>query len=188
MLRKIIPRILIFCLCLVCVGCSGKSTQGIQSTPAVNQILANFILATPVKGESSLSNQTLELRNCDGKAELHRSLATEKQVVCHVTIAGEATSTTTGDTLKLSAEMKDRLAEQVQNAYQQVYEEAKARVEQTDFVVPVGKIRTFTIYWEQQVHTSTISFPIDDEDYTVSYTYTLDVPRKSIASEISCTG
>jgi len=143
--------------------------------------------AMPMESESSLSDQSLELRNCDGKADLHRSLAAEAQVASHIIISDEATAPSTGDTTVLSADRKVSLAEQVERAYQQVYEEAKTSVEQKDIVVPVGKIRTYTIYWKQQVFSSTISFTMDTETYAATYTYTLDIPHITISSEIGCT-
>jgi hypothetical protein len=43
-------------------------------------------------------------------------------MVSNITIADQAISTTTGDTLELSTEMKSLLADQVQLVYQQISE------------------------------------------------------------------
>ncbi|MDD2694762.1 MAG: hypothetical protein PHD58_02420 [Anaerolineales bacterium] len=187
MLQKITPGTLILYLCLICVGCSGKSAQGIQATPTATQALPVVKMAAPVKGESSYSGQTIELRNCEGKDVLHHSLATKTQVVCNITIPDEATSIKTGNKRALPKDMKTRLEEQVEIAYQKIYEEAKISVEQTDLTVPVNKILTFQIYWTKQVFSSTISFTMEDEAYTAFYTYTLDIPDAIIAEDTSCT-
>lgn len=187
MLRKITFGILIVCLCLSYVGCSGKSTQRIQVTPTASQTAPVINLASVIKRESSQNKQSLELRNCDGKTELQRSLAAETQVICHASIANHATSTKTGATVELSAEMKARIAQQVRNTHQQMCAEAQTSVEQTYFVVPINRIRVFEIYWTKQVFNSTFSFPMDDDTYTASYTYSLDIPAATVTIETGCT-
>jgi hypothetical protein len=142
--------------------------------------------ATPIKSEGSLEDQSVELRNCDGKTE-HNPLAGQVQVACNITISDSAISSTTGNPFELTAELKTLLSEKVKQTYQQKYDEAKASVEQTDLTVPAGRIRTFTIYWTRQTISSTVSFTRDDQTYSVSYTYTLDIPKATINMETGCT-
>ncbi|HSB66015.1 MAG TPA: hypothetical protein VLD65_05505 [Anaerolineales bacterium] len=187
MLQKITQGALVLCMYLICLGCNGKSIQGIQVTPTSNPAVPVVNVASPIKSESSLSNQTIELRNCDGEDELHQSLAVEAQIVCNIMISDEAMSTITRNTKLLSKEMKLPLEDQIEIAYQQVFDEAKTGVDQNDLMVPINRIRTFQINWTKQVFSSTISFTMDDEAYTVSYTYTLDIPDAIIAMETGCT-
>ena len=175
--KRITLMVLIFCLVFLGVGCSDLSVLANPARPTVNQAL-------PTK--TSLNHKTIELRNCDGKTE-HQSLADQVQVVCNITFPDQAISTTTGGTLELSTEMKSLLADQVQRTYQQMYEDEKTGVEETDLAVPVGRIRTFTVYWTRQTINSTVSFTQDDQTYSASYTYTLDIPDATISMETGCT-
>lgn len=173
MLQRITLRTLVLCLCLISVGCGITSVQ-------VNQ-------AIPVKSESTLSNQSIELRNCEGNEELHQALPTEVAVASTITIPDEATSVKTGATLAIPVELKTNLTDQVQSTYQQAYEDAQNSFELTDMVVPVGMIRTFAINWKRQDFSSTISFRMNNEACTASYTYTIDIPEVTLFREISCT-
>lgn len=187
MCQKTSLGIWIICTVLFCAGCTGESVQLSKLVPAGGQAKATVEQVSPVDGKSSFSNQTLELKNCDGKEDLHKSLASEAQVVCTISIADKATATTTGADLELSLEMKTNLEEQVKSAYQSAYEEARASVEQKDIVVPIGKIHTYTIFWKQQIFNSTVSFKTDGVTYTTPYTYTLDIPRITIKEQTGCT-
>jgi hypothetical protein len=181
MTQKWILGTLILCLCLMGIGCGDQSLRGNQAVPIVN-------LTTPVKSESPLTNQSLEIRNCDGNTEIHRSLADEAQMDFKVTLAEQGALLTNGKPIELSTDTKAQLVDQIKLAYQQIYAEKQASVEQTDLTVPVGRIRTFTIYWEQQVFNSTVSFQTDDlETFTTMYTYTLDIPSVTLAREMACT-
>jgi hypothetical protein len=68
-----------------------------------------------------------------------------------------------------------------------VYGEVKTEVERTEMVVPIGKIRTYKVYWKQLVFSSTLAFPINDEMHTADYRYTLDIPHVIITMEVGCT-
>ena len=173
MLHKMVIGIFILFLCLIFAGCSDETVQ-------VNQ-------AIPVNSESPFGKQSLELRNCEGKEELHRTLASQVEIASTITIAEEATSIATGDTMALSTAMKAPLSDQVKRAYQQAYEAAKDSVEQVDLAVPVGRIRTFTVDWKRQAYSSTISFTVNNEACTAAYTYTLDIPEITSFREMSCT-
>jgi hypothetical protein len=173
MIHKTILGALIFIMCLTLSGCNGRSVQ-------ISQV-------APIESNSSISDRTVEIRNCDGTAELHRSLAAEAQVERQITIADVATAVTSGETVELSPDIKNLLADQIDRAYSQVFEGIKTEVEQTEIVVPLGKIRTYRIYWKQQVFSSTLAFPINDEMHTADYRYTLDIPHVIITMEVGCT-
>jgi hypothetical protein len=173
MVHKIILAALILFMCLTMSGCKGSSVQ-------VSQV-------APIESNSSLSDRTVEIRNCDGTTELHRSLAAEAQVERQITIADIVTAVASGDSVELSPDIKTLLTDQIDQAYSQVYGEVKTEVERTEMVVPIGKIRTYKVYWKQQVFSSTLSFPINDEMYIADYRYTLDIPHVIITTEISCT-
>jgi hypothetical protein len=115
MMRKITPEMLILCLCLICVGCSGKSVQGIQATPTANQAMPVVNMVT-VKGEYA-QQPDAELRNWMGRPNC-------------IVIGRRNSSRLSGHnrkmphpqklaTQRIITEMKDRLAEQVPR-YQQV--------------------------------------------------------------------
>lgn len=174
--QKAALSMLVLFFCLITVGCLGKSDQ---SAYVVNQ-------APLIDSESPLDDQSVELRNCDGKTE-HNPLADQVQVACNITISNTASSSTTGNTIELTPELKTLLSEKVMQAYQQTFNEAKANIEQTDLAVPAGRIRTYKIYWTQKTISSTVSFIQEDQTYSVSYTYVLDIPKVTIAMETGCT-
>jgi hypothetical protein len=170
-------------------GCNSENTQTTVIAPLVGQSVPIVYQATPtIEAKMSIIDQRLELRNCSGDVDLHQFLAAHAQVSLKITIPDKATPTTSGSDLELTPEITTALEENIKMAYQTVYEAEVARVEQTDILVPIAKIRTFTIYWKQQTFSSTVAFTLDDIIYTIPYTYTLDLPFITIAQEISCTG
>jgi hypothetical protein len=173
-------RILALCICLITFGCTIQPTQPAEPIYVVNT-------ATAMKGTSSFEDQSIELRNCDGKTE-HNPLADHAQVADTIVISDSAISAKDGKAIEISADTKSIVIEKVKQTYQQMYDEAKANVEQTDLTVPSGSINTYKIYWTQQVIDSTISFQQNRETYTVSYTYKLDIPKSIIELQTGCTG
>jgi hypothetical protein len=118
---------------------------------------------------------------------LHQSLSEHAQVALSITISDKATPTTTSNDLELTPEIKAALEENVKITYQTVYEAEIARVAQTDILVPVGKIYTYSVYWRKQSFSSTISFTLDGITYTAPYTYSLDLPFLTKTQETGCT-
>ena len=168
---------LIICLGILVVGCSSLPAAGKSATAVVN-------MAEPV--ESSLEKEIVEIRNCDNKSE-HHPLTEKAPVACQATIASQASPGGEGEPLTLTTELKTLLADQVQAAYQQTCDAAKAGTEQADLYVPMGKIKTWTINWTRQTFNSTVSFAQDELTYSAVYTYTLDTPTAAIIMETGCT-
>ena len=83
--------------------------------------------------------------------------------------------------------MRAKLEAEVERAYREAYERAKASVEQTELTVPAWRIRTYKIDWEEQEFSLTVSFLMNGKAYTASYTYKLCVPREAGFRETSCT-
>lgn len=173
-MKKSTPLSTVFILIgIVLAGCGGGAIQ-------VHAVQA-------VASENPSSKEELEIYNCDRQTDLHRSLAEETQVTCTTAISSAA-STASGDTLVIPEELKADLAAQIEQTYLKNKEEAEAKVSQMDLLVPVGKIRTYAITWKQEVYASTIAFRYNDIRYTAAYTYTVNIPGATIATEISCTG
>ncbi len=152
---------------------------------ACGDLDASVALAEPA--EHKLTTQLVELRNCDSKTELRRPLASEVEVKDEVNIADNATAVTTGEDVKIPPKVRAKLETEIKEAYHQEYEAARANVEQTELTVPVGRIHTYTINWEQKEFSSTVSFSMEDEDYSVSYTYILCIPSVRSMREMACT-
>lgn len=169
---KIALAMLILCSGLLLAGCNGAPIQVKR--------------AKAVEGESSLNSQWLELNNCEGETELHRSLAEEEPVICTITISDTATIGASGQTLELTSILKTELTEQIELAYQQEYEEAKNLVQQDEMIVPVGRVHLYEISWKQRVFSSTVRFIVDEKTYTAAYTYTLDIPDAILSTRKAC--
>jgi hypothetical protein len=158
-------------LCLALAGCGGGQVQVARAEPV----------------ERPLDAQSVELRNCDAKTELRRPLASEVEIRKQITIADEASAAADGKTAEIPPEVKARLAAEIEGAYEEVYETAKTGAEQTELAVPVGKIHTYRIEWQEQVFSSSVSFSMSGETYTAPYTYALCIPDEAGFREMSCT-
>jgi hypothetical protein len=187
MLNKTRFSLWILCASLICAGCAGNLPQIGGLVPKDNRAGVKVEPVVSVDGKSLLEKRSLELRNCQSKEDLHKSLATEAQVACTVQVANTAIPITTGAALQLSPEMKTNIEKQVKDTYQGAYDEAQASVEQKEVVVPIGRIHKYTIFWKQQVFKSNASLEMDDVSYSVPYTYTLDIPRITISEQMACT-
>lgn len=166
---------LVVALCLTCVGCG--TPEGVETI--------SVALAEPVKRE--LNAQSVELRNCETDTELRQPLASEVEIQKQISIAKQATAVASGESAEIPPEVRAKLEAEVERAYREAYERAKASVEQTELTVPAWRIRTYEIDWEEQEFSSTVSFSMNDEAYTASYIYKLYVPREAGFREISCT-
>jgi hypothetical protein len=162
---------LVVAVCLALAGCGGGQVQVARAEPV----------------ERLLDAQSVDLRNCDSQTELRRSLASEVEIRKQITIADEATALADAKTAEISPEVKAKLAAEVERAYTQVYERAKTGVEQTELTVPVARIHTYRIEWKEQVFSSSVSFSMNGEPYTVPYTYTLCIPDEVGFLEMGCT-
>jgi hypothetical protein len=171
---KITSSVLLICLCIVLVGCSGAAVQ-VQA-------------AQPVASMSAKGKEFIEIYNCDQQIDLHRSLVEEAQVTSTTTFSNFAAATTTGDSLQLSEELIAILTAQIESTYQKNVEAATTRVSQVDLLVPVGKIRAYDIFWTQETYSSSVVFEFNDAKYTAAYTYTVNIPDAAVSSEIACTG
>lgn len=172
--RKIILGIVITCTVLVLADCSAQSMQ--------------VSMATPVEQNSSQSEKYVVLSNCGTLEELHRSLSEEVQVVRTITISDTAKTNDTGETIRLTDNIKAGLITQIEEVYQITLDEANKKVKQTELIVPGQRVRHFSISWKQQVFSSDISFNFDNQMYTASYTCALDIPQASQTVELICTG
>lgn len=89
--------------------------------------------------------------------------------------------------MAIPAETQAALKAQIESVYQPEYEQAVARVEQVQLVVPAHKIHMYDIHWNREVYSSTVSFSMEDEPCTAAYTYELDIPELVEFFEMSCT-
>lgn len=175
---------LVVALCLTCVGCG--SQQRPSATPEGVETIS-VALAEPVKRELNAQSVELQLRNCETDTELRRPLASEVEIQKQISIAKEATAVASGELAEIPPEVRAKLEAEVERAYREAYERAKASVEQTELTVPAWRIRTYKIDWEEQEFSSTVSFLMNGEAYTASYTYKLCVPKEAGFRETSCT-
>jgi uncharacterized protein (DUF1499 family) len=165
-----LPGLTLF-IFLLLAGCRGQS--------------ARVDIPEPV--ETQLETQKVELRNCESKTALHKSLASLVEIEKVITISPTATSPTSGEQIQISSQLENQLISEVDQAYRQKYEQAAKALEEVELVVPVGKIRTFEIEWIQQKFTSTIYFTVDQEEYAAEYTYQICIPHDVGYVEMSCT-
>jgi len=147
-----------------------------------NQIMVDS--AEPVV--SHIRSQVLDLRNCGSRTELRKSLATEIQVAHHVAINNETTST---DNVKNSipVNLRNQLEKQIKATYKNIYEEAVKTLDGTILTIPGNEVRTYNINWEEKAFNSTIHFTSNEETYTWTYSYHLEIPKLGEIWQSGCT-
>ncbi len=141
----------------------------------------------PVPIEKQLETQKVELRNCESKTELHKSLDSLVEIEKVITVSPTATSPASGGHIRISPQLENRLISAVERAFQEKYEQASKELEEVELAVPVGKIRTFEIEWVQQTFTSVIHFIVDQNEYVAEYIYQICIPQDVGYVEMSCT-
>lgn len=162
---------LIVFLCPLVAGCANQSIQVAATAPV----------------ERPLSSETLDLRNCDSNEEMNTSLDSEAPVRLRISIAEEAISVASGETMVIPAKTQAGLKAQIESVYQQEYEQAVARGKQVELTVPGHEILMVKVHWHRKVFSSTASFTIEHEPCTAAYTYELDVPELGEHFGMSCT-
>lgn len=182
MRSKIAITELIIFLWILLAGCSTLSAQISKAVP--NTLSAQVTKAVPE--ERALKSEILDLRNCASNEDLHSNLASEAPIKMQVALAEEATSTT-GDTILIPTELKEKLTTQIELAYQQAYEEAFSNAERIELDVPAHMIYMYDIKWTEQIFSSTVSFPMEGQDCIASYTYTLEIPELDSFTVMACT-
>ena len=131
--------------------------------------------------------ETLDIRYCDSNDDMLTTLASEAPVRQHTSIAEEAISVDTSAAIEIPADTLANLNKQIEGAYQQEYEQAVASSEQVEFNIPGHMIHMYKIKWNQQVFRSIVSFYINNQACTASYTYALEIPELDSANVMACT-
>lgn len=147
-----------------------------------NQIMVDS--AEPVVRH--ISSQVLDLRNCGSRTELRKSLATEYQVAVHIAINNETTSTENVEN-SIPSNLRKQLENQIKATYKNIYENAKKELDETILTVPGNEVRTYNINWEEKAFNSTIHFTSNEESYTWTYSYHLEIPKLGEIWQSGCT-
>lgn len=77
---------------------------------------------------------------------------------------------------------------EINQTYESEAIRTQSAVEDIDLLIPVDRIRTFVILWDEQVYESHATFQFDGETYTASYTYKISTPTLENILEMGCTG
>jgi hypothetical protein len=157
-----------------------EPTPTAEPTPGIR-----VALAEPVQHE--LDSAEVHMRNCGVWTEWREKLGSEFEIQSNVAIGPEATSAT-GAVVQLPEEIKAQLAAEVQSAYQQAYEAAKAKRDSIELVAGPNTDYIYIILWVENTYSSTVAFQMDSITYTVPYTYTLRVPKQAGFRELGCSG
>jgi len=186
-------------LTLVSASCSSQPTP-VASPPAATAppIIAEIqptATATPpairvlrvMPVSQDTHNDEYYFDNCSPDIPATRPFSEAAQVQMSVTIAEQATQLTGSATASIRAELKERLAAEVQAAYRETFAAASEKVSQTTLYVDAHDRYHVVVVWEAQVYSGTISFPMDGVAYTTEYTYTLEVPRAGSIKPGICT-
>jgi len=135
--------------------------------------------------ETVVDAEEIPLPNCGGTGELSQSLSSQTMVKRSVSVGTRAT-TSVGEEVEIPQVVKLQLKNEVESAYQEVYEAARSRL---DTIVMRAEKHTSVIYtveWEEQEYSSVVSYVVGGEVYTAPYTYTLCVPKIRDSREVGC--
>lgn len=170
-MTKLVSLLVLVLGAAVLVGCVGTGTE--------------VIVVEPEK--QSIGVEKYDMRNCQGEEEMRMFLAEGFEVEKAIHIAGQATGISTGDIRPIPDDVMIELEEQVDKAYQQMYEESIRQIETTEIVTPPDKIRLYQIHIILNTCQSEVSFNMSGRRYTAEYTYELRVPDEQGFWEMSCT-
>jgi hypothetical protein len=115
--------------------------------------------------------------NCSGDYPVTRSLSEAAQVQKALTVTDQAVQLSSSATAPIPADVENKLGAEIEAAYQEELEAARATVIQTTLFANAHDRYNIVIVWEERVYSGTISFAMDGVAYSAGYTYTLEVPR-----------
>ena len=178
-----------------CTGCASRGTSTTNQPTAFVAEVQPTVTATPetirvlpvMPVTQATRNDEYYLDNCSSSTPVTRSLAEGAAVQMSVTISDQATQVGGSLTAPISAEMKDRLATEVEAAYQEALDAARAAVSETILFTDAHARNYITIVWEERVYAATVCFSINGVAYVAEYTYTLEVPRAGSVKPGICT-
>jgi len=130
----------------------------------------------------------LDIRNCQDDTDLQLTLADELSIEKQLFVANQAKSLATGEFIPIPSPEKEMIEDYIEQTYQEIFNDAQETIEQTELIVPVGKIHMYNMNWKIQTYSSTISFKLDNSTYQAEYEYILKIPDLAGMMEISCTG
>ena len=191
--------LLLAVLALACTACGSQATPASSpptaTAPPLIAEVKPTVTATPqavrvlqvMPVAQVTRNDDYEFNNCGGQYPATRSLSEAAQVQMAVAIADGATQLTTSATAPIPADVKLKLAAEVEAAYQEALAAARATVSQTTLFSDAQERNYIVIVWEERLYLGTVSFPMDGVAYTTEYTYTLEVPRAGSVKPGICT-
>jgi hypothetical protein len=163
------------------VGCLGLLFSACQRDSTLTNIKVD--IASPAKANNK--SEEILISNCHGNLELTSTLGSEKTIQKTIRIENTATDQN-GSDHEISEANKLQLEIAIENAYQQIYENRRSKLENVEFGVPPGKETTYTIQWEQLTYNSNISFSQENEVHHIQFSYELMVPQLINKEENEC--
>jgi hypothetical protein len=166
-----IMAILIFFLSLGITACSTQAVQVVRA-----------------QALQSSNRQFLEIRNCQDEEDFNIKLRDEVEAQPALMLADEMESSSSGQKVQIPSEVRDMLKTEINRTYADEARKAQSAIEEIELIIPVDRIRTFVILWDEQVYESYATFQYDGESYTASYTYKISTPTLENFLEMGCTG
>lgn len=181
---------------LGCGACSSQATPAAVSKPTEGVAMASasptpeeIIQVTVVEPVSQvIRNDTYYFDNCSGTEERRQALSTVAQVQKSLTLGAEAKAMESGQGTAISEECRAKLTLEIEKAYQDRLAAIQADLAQEEMVAGAYSRFNYTIIWEEQRFSSTVSLTLDGQSYTIPYTLTLFVPSLGSAKSIPCSG
>jgi hypothetical protein len=134
------------------------------------------------------NRQYLEIRNCQCDEDIQKTLSEETESASGLTISDVMTSTSSGQIVPISPEIRNLLEAEISQTYAAETKIAQAAMDEIELFIPVDRIRTFIIIWEEQVFDSHVIISHNGETFRVTYIYTISTPILENFHEMGCTG
>lgn len=135
----------------------------------------------------NVDSATIDMKNCGVWKERREKLSADFAVQQSVNVTTQATSMPGDIVMELPEELRANLVAEVQAAYQQTFDAAKAKQAQIELTAGPHTHFQYVILWMEDTYSSTVAFNLNDQTYSVPYTYTLRYPVSGGYRTLGCT-
>jgi len=136
----------------------------------------------------NLDSVEITMKNCGVNTEWRQKLPPELDVQQSLGVGPQAAPVSTGRSTNIPESLRAELAAEVQLAYRQAFEAAKAGRDAIELVSGPDKHFIYKLLWVQDWYTATLSYSTDGIACTAPYTYALRIPKQAGFLELGCTG
>jgi hypothetical protein len=149
--------------------------------------VANIKVDKVPPSRSIIDTEEITVPNCEGNIEIIQTLGSVKTIELTTEVDTVAVATD-GSEYKIPESLKLQLEIEVENSYDQTFQNEMARLEDVSMDAAPEFETVYTIRWEQLDHEGEIFFSIGSQTYKANYLYQLIVPKLLSKEEIECDG